>query len=34
MLIALGTWAAVLTILALVVVPLLFAPCTANIPEP
>ncbi len=30
--IVLGTWVAVLTILAVFVVPLLFAPCAANIP--
>jgi hypothetical protein len=33
MLIVLGTWVGVLVILALVIVPLLFAPCTANIPQ-
>ena len=32
MLILLGTWTVVMLFLALIVVPILFAPCTANIP--
>jgi hypothetical protein len=34
MLIVLGTWFTVFVVLALFVVPLLFAPCTAHVPEP